>query len=506
MTSGAWETRGDSDMERGPDQSSPGSHSAGEPGPHRQPMVVPDSHSIQTVRLPDVQSEPERSVIATRGHARGMNAALARAEPSAQKRLPHASTRQLMAGIALVVVAALVAWFSITRLLIAPGSFSGSIQSASSVSVNFPNTATLVSLNVKPGDHVTHGQVLAQEDSTAAEATLQSDKAVLDAAQTKLNDLQGSSAGAAQRQQVALQVNQAQAQLANAQQAVRDAEGVGASLLAQAQAQQNQASSQLSQDQVVFDSTCPASAVSSTTCVALATKLQSDSTSLSSAQANVQHVQATNQQTIDAANGTVAQDQAALALSQNQGAVLAAPASPADLDTARVAVNQAQAQVVTDQAALNALTLVSPLSGIVVQVAGSVGELVGPSGVHSFTGPSPPASNSSQPSFSLFPSSPSASSSNGSNTPLESLITVQGGGMVAAAQVTEDQVPKLSAGQQAHVVVNALGISVPGRVEKIIAAPVNASSSVSYEVLIKVKSWPRHVLPGMSISATFGPG
>jgi multidrug efflux pump subunit AcrA (membrane-fusion protein) len=404
----------------------------------------------------------------------------------------------------LLAVAVAVAWFSVGKLIANPASYSGSIQSVGSVDVNFPNTGELVALSVKPGDHVTKGQVVAQLDPTAAQATLQSDKAVVAADQAKLTDLQASSVNSAQQQQLALQVSQAQAQLAEAQQAVKDAQAVAASQLTQAQAQEASALAQYNQDQAAFTAACPGGVTSSAACLSLSSRVQTDSVALSAAKADVQHVQATGQQAVDAANGLVGQSSAALALAQNQGAVQAAPASPADLDAARVALQQAQAQVATDQAALSALTLVSPASGVVTEVSGSVGDLAGPTGVHSFSGPAPPAPNSQQPSFSLFPAPSSAASSNGANSAVQSLLSVQAGGMVAAAQVTENAVPKLSRGQRAHVIVNALGVTVPGRVQKIIPAPVSASSSVSYEVLVTAKSWPRRMLPGMSISVTFG--
>ncbi|WP_327289817.1 efflux RND transporter periplasmic adaptor subunit [Streptomyces sp. NBC_01198] len=63
---------------------------------------------------------------------------------------------------------------------------SGSLASPSDAGLNFTTGGTLTSVDVKPGDKVKKGQVLARVDATDAKATLQQDDASLTAAEANL--------------------------------------------------------------------------------------------------------------------------------------------------------------------------------------------------------------------------------------------------------------------------------------------------------------------------------
>src|SRR5579862_3570450 len=94
---------------------------------------------------------------------------------------------------------------------------SGNVSPATSASTDFATSGTLTAVNVKVGQHVKTGQVLARIDPTSAQATLTTDEANLAQAKATLATAQAG-ATAAERAQNASSLAQAQAQLASARQ------------------------------------------------------------------------------------------------------------------------------------------------------------------------------------------------------------------------------------------------------------------------------------------------
>ncbi|MFJ2632479.1 efflux RND transporter periplasmic adaptor subunit [Streptomyces sp. NPDC087422] len=74
--------------------------------------------------------------------------------------------------------------------VLATVSGSGTLASPSDAGVDFTTGGTLTEVDVKPGDKVTKGQVLAKVDPTDAEETLQQDQATLTAAQANLTKVE----------------------------------------------------------------------------------------------------------------------------------------------------------------------------------------------------------------------------------------------------------------------------------------------------------------------------
>ncbi|WNI16771.1 efflux RND transporter periplasmic adaptor subunit [Actinacidiphila sp. ITFR-21] len=80
---------------------------------------------------------------------------------------------------------------TVTRTtVLATVSGSGSLASPSDAGVDFTTGGTLTQVNVKPGDKVKKGQVLARVDPTDANATLQQDEASLTAAEANLTKVE----------------------------------------------------------------------------------------------------------------------------------------------------------------------------------------------------------------------------------------------------------------------------------------------------------------------------
>src|SRR5262245_36364605 len=70
-------------------------------------------------------------------------------------------------------------------------SATGAVQSALTANADFATAGTVTEIDVKVGDAVTKGQVLAKVDPAAAQAQLNTAKANLNAAQASLNRAQG---------------------------------------------------------------------------------------------------------------------------------------------------------------------------------------------------------------------------------------------------------------------------------------------------------------------------
>jgi multidrug efflux pump subunit AcrA (membrane-fusion protein) len=449
-----------------------------------------------------------------------MNAALALREDAdvaaaRRVRFPHASWRQLILAVILLLVAGVVAYLTVSRVTAGPQSFSGTLVDSGSTTLDFPSNGAVSKVLVHVGEKVTVGEALATQAQQYALVNVTDAKAVLAADKAKLTSLTNPALTSTQQQQINLRISKAQAQVQAAQTAAQDAASSAASQVAQAQQAATDSASVVTQDKARFSTSCPHGVVvpPSTSppsafslyegCVNLQSQLAKDSATAANDQANLTHTQSLAQQIRDTANSQVTSDQAALQLAQNESAVQSAPANPAEVSSAQADVAQAQSQLDQAQQALAALTLYAPMSGVVVSIGGSTGSIDGPNGVHVYAGPTSNQSSSS-PGFSLFPTSPSANSTNNSNGSQQPLFTIDSSSYSAIAQVTESEVTKLHEGSPGRVTINALNKTVPAVVANITPIPVHGLSSVQYDVGLTAGDWPAYVLPGMSVSVTFG--
>ncbi|HEX4224359.1 MAG TPA: hypothetical protein VHZ97_18465 [Pseudonocardiaceae bacterium] len=433
---------------------------------------------------------------------RGMNAAHEIDAETRRSQFPHASMRQLLVAIAILAIGALVAWFTLVRAA-GPTSFTGSVQPAQSVNLDFNQTAPVAQVLVKPGQQVVAGQALATQDQTAAKAALADAQSLLTADQARVTALQSPSITPAQEQTLNLQVAQATGQLSGAQKASSDAVSSGNAELSQAEQTLTQAQTALNNDSAQFHAACQQTSHPSQNCSAQQSQVQQDTTAVSTANAALGHTRATVTQSKDSTASAVTNAQNALALAENQRNTAAAPATSADLSSAQADVANAQSTVDADKDALAALTLRAPMAGLVANVGGQAGELDGTTGVHAFAGPQSLQTGSAS-NFSLFPAQngngATQNSNSGDQQPLISLVTAQRN---AVAQVSEDQVSALHQGAAAEITVNALHATVNATVSQVIPIPVSQGGSVDYEVQLVVSTWPPDTEPGMSLSVSF---
>lgn len=164
-----------------------------------------------------------------------------------------------------------------------------------------------------------------------------------------------------------------------------------------------------------------------------------------------------------------------------------------------------QARVAQANAILEQATMRSPVNGLVVNVNGTTGDLVGPDGVQiDGTGqPSQPAQLAQTPSVSPF-SSAARHSTTADRSLAGPLIQLAAGPTEMAAQVPESAVNGMRTGRRATVTVPALGASFSARLLRVVPDPVQVNGDVSYEVLFMLQRPSTRVLPGMSADVSLG--
>jgi multidrug resistance efflux pump len=409
----------------------------------------------------------------------------------------HTLGRRMAWALAAALLAAAVAAAVLTLgALTAPPSFTGQVQSAATVALNFPTVGRLSSVAVEAGQRVAKGEVLATQDASVADATLAADQAVVDAQQAQLSAMQAPFLSSALSSELALEVSQAEVAMHNAQTAVADATSVAGQNVQVAQNALDTTQQQLTGDQTNFQSACPngvpdPSTLSSSdqitlylNCQNLQGQMQKDSDALAAAQTALPQAQALAQQLRDVAGSALLNAELALSIAQSQPGVQAAPATPAQVAAVQVSLAQAKAKVATDQQSVDQLQLLSPVNGIVTSVGGTTGELVDQTGVRVFSGVPSPATTPQ--GFSILPQSTSSGSQASSVASVPMFTVEDTGTREIIAQVTESSIVALRRGEKVTITFNALGITEKGRMMRVIPAPLQGVTPPTYDVIFKV--------------------
>jgi multidrug efflux pump subunit AcrA (membrane-fusion protein) len=375
----------------------------------------------------------------------------------------------------------------------------GNVASQDALALNFPSSGRVSEIDVKTGDHVTAGQVLAKLDDVTQRAALVSAQANLAAAQGRLDQVQHplSAAQAAANRAAA---DQSATSVANAQMALDDEQRMVAANATGYQATVDNAQAQLNTDQ---------------------SQQQSDQSRLQSDQAaGNQQAASTDQDKVNADNQAVTKDQAALnnakaaqaqglardqqAIDQSRASLLsaqksqavtvannnlkAAPPMPGDLATDQAAVASAQSSVTAAQQTESGTILTAPVDGTVGTISGTVGQAVSGGGASAATTTGSAASSAA---------SSSSSSSSGSGF----LMLVDLGGLQVKAGFSETDASRLKIGQPATLSFNALpNLQVAGHIVSIDDLSTVVSNVVTYNVTIAMDNPTTDVKPGMSAS------
>ncbi|MDA8373166.1 MAG: hypothetical protein M0Z91_02745 [Actinomycetota bacterium] len=265
-------------------------------------------------------------------------------------------------------------------------SYPAQVSSFGLVPLNFQQSGTLGALDVKVGQRVRAGQLLASESTVTSSALVARDRSAVAADEQRLHVLESlaNGAGAGSAASVAASY---QGEINAAEAALTTAESAFTAELASANAQVASLQSQYSTVEGIFRQQCPGGpaaagpSFSLEQCVQLYDSAQGAEQSLSNARQLVLSIQA--QQSIAVAGATKA-----LTDAQDAGAIAAQ--NPSVAYSYAVDLSAAQSQLAKDQAQLNsdlqiaaAGVLIAPNAGVVAEVAGGVGEQVSANGVGS---------------------------------------------------------------------------------------------------------------------------
>ena len=453
---------------------------------------------------------------------RGMNASLAgTAEGTGnllQERDPgrlHISRRQIAFALVLALIAAIAIVYTVNTVSSGSKSYPAVVTSSKVYDLNFANTAKVTDINVKVGQRVNANQVLATQDDGSLKVQEAADETTIQADQQALAATGDPALTPTQQQQDALQVQQAQTALSNAQANLQSVLASGKANVAAAQNAITNDQTLVQGDNTRYTQACPngptppgpglsgaalqQAQASFERCQQLQATLSQDQSTLSAAQAQLGVVEAQAQQSANSAQATVNSAQAALNLAGYQGAVQSAPSSTQA--QAQATLNQAKAQLAQVQQQIADATIVAPDSGVISEVYGVAGEELGPNGVHTYQAPAGLPQTQS-PGFNLFPSQPAASGSSTSNSGSEPTIELVGGSQQVKAQVPESDVGNLPVGHQAKVSIPALSLTQNGTVTEVVLSATRNSTQVTYDVFITLDRTVPGLLPGMSATVS----
>ncbi|HET9848760.1 MAG TPA: biotin/lipoyl-binding protein [Candidatus Dormibacteraeota bacterium] len=333
----------------------------------------------------------------------------------------------------------------------------GSLAPNGRMNVNFKVAGTLTEVDVKVGDKVTTGQVLARLDSTTQQASLAQAQASLASAQAGLQ--------AAQSPLTSAQLAQLQHQLNAAQQNYND---TVASVNAQTQADANT----VANDQAKVNADCP----NGPTCSQDQAQLSNDR----------------SKQNMDAISGQSRINSASQQItSSRDNLTVQSQVKPNQVSSAQAQIASAQAQVQAAQLALNETTLTAPTSGVVVSINGVPGE--GVAGGGSGATAQAPGSLAPQPS-----SGSSATGSAGSGF----MVIDDNSSLVAVMPFAETDAAKLAVNQPASLTFDAIsGLTISGHVLSISPSATVVSNVVDYYATFMLNRTDPRLREGMTVNA-----
>jgi HlyD family secretion protein len=327
----------------------------------------------------------------------------------------------------------------------------GSLLPAGRMNVSFKQTGVLTEVDVKVGDKVTTGQVLARIDSTAQQAALAQAQASLASAQANLQ--------ATQSPVTTAQTAQLQHQLSAAQQNYNDT-------VASVNATNQADAATVASDQAKVNADCPNGAQCS--------------------QEQGQLANDKSKQNMDAISGQTRINSASQQItSARDNLAVQTQVKPNALASSQAQVASAQAQAQAAQVALNQTTLLAPTSGVVISINGVPGEVAG--------------SGTAQAPGSLAPQ-PSSSGSGGSSG---FMVIDDNTSFVAVMPFAETDSARLAANQTVAFTFDAIpNLTISGHVLSISPSATVVSNVVDYYVSFVLNRTDPRLREGMTANAS----
>ena len=334
-------------------------------------------------------------------------------------------------------------------------SSTGSLAAADEKTLTFSTSAPVTAVNVKVGDTVKKGDVLATVDTTDIDSEIASAQITLDQAQETLDALQ-TPASDLEVQSAKLSVEAAEASLSSASQSGSSDTDKQIAALQEELAKNSLWQAQLQRDMSAANSNPNANNAYASS-VETAASLASDETNVeiqTVASSAVENETADSSQ-LSSANAQLTSAQASL----NE---LLAGASDSDVKQDEIAVQTAQLALDTAKAARSEAEITAPFDGVVAAVDLSVGEMPG----------------------------------SGSITLLDtSHYTI-------TLSVDEKDITQVTVGQKVDVTVTALSnAQLTGTVTRVDPTPTTSNNLVTYSVEVTLDSTSAAVRPGMSAVA-----
>jgi HlyD family secretion protein len=327
----------------------------------------------------------------------------------------------------------------------------GSLLPAGRMNVSFKQAGVLTEVDVRVGDKVATGQVLARIDSSTQQAALAQAQASLASAQANLQ--------ATQSPLTAAQVAQLQHQVSNAQQNYNDT-------VASVNATNQADAATVASDQAKVNADCPNGAQ----CSQEQAQLANDKT----------------KQNMDAISGQSRINSAAQQItSSRDNLAVQTQVKPNSLASSQAQVASAQAQVQTAQVALNQTTLTAPTSGVVISINGVPGETAG--------------GGTAQSPGSLAPQ-PSSGTSGGSSA---FMVIDDNSSFVAVMPFAETDSARLAANQTVAFTFDAVpNLTISGHVLSISPSATVVSNVVNYYVSFVLTRTDPRLREGMTANAS----
>jgi HlyD family secretion protein len=414
----------------------------------------------------------------------------------------------------------------------------GTVVPASQQNVGFRVSGQLTEVDVKVGDHVTAGQVMAKVDPTTYQTALDQANASLQQAQATLNNtLNGNAVQTAQHSLNSAQTlyndtvnsvnltNQQDANSVGADQQQLNADqssAPSAGQLSTDQAAVNSAQDQMTQDNATFQRfQCFANPPPNPGACPTGTQLQRDQLALSQAQQklnldNQAASKVTSDQqklsqdqlkaTSDQINGQKQLDSAASSATQAQDQLNSQTIQrPNTILQQEAQVASAAAQVQTAQTNLNYTTLAAPVDGTVLSLSGAAGESVGSSGgltslSPGSSAPAPSSGGGSSSSGSAAGGSGASSGSSGASSAFAVLGNITG--LQVVAPFAEADAARVQGEQAGTVTFDAVpGLTVPAHVLAVAVSSTVVSNVTNYYVTMTLDQPDQRLKSGMTANA-----
>lgn len=351
----------------------------------------------------------------------------------------------------------------------------GTVVPAAQQNLSFGVAGTLTEIDVKVGDQVKQGQVLAKLDRTTFQTALDQANNNLTTAQATLNNTLNSNA-----------VVQAQHSLANAQQSLSDAQ-------AQVNLTNQQDANALAADQAQLAAdeakdNCNATPLPSTCTTLDQQTIAQDKSKITQDQNKIATDQLNGQKTINSATAAVTTAQDSLNSLTIQ--------RPNTIASQQAAVANAQIAVQTAQKNLDQTTLTAPSDGTVLSINGQVGE-----NVSAGTGVTAQAPGTTAP----LPSTSGSTTTSGGATSAASSFMALGNvsGLQVIAPFAEADAARLAANQTATITFDAVAnLSVPAHVLAVASGATVISNVTNYYTTLVIDQLDPRLKAGMTANAS----